>query len=142
NRVILLGNLGSDPELKYLSNGQPILKLRVATNESYLDKNKERQERTEWHDVVLFGARAEALAKILAKGSGVLVEGGLRTSSYEKDGVTRYRTEIVAREVCFAGKRSAPPASDDAPRVVATRAAKNGSGRPATEPLPLEDIPF
>jgi single-strand DNA-binding protein len=141
NRVILLGNLGIDPDLKYGQNGLAILKLRVATNESWLDKNKEKQEKTEWHDVVVFGNRAEALAKILSKGSGVLIEGGLRTTSYEKDNVTRYRTEIVAREICFAGKRSeAPRASDSRPFVA--KGGRNGSPNLPAEQLPMEDIPF
>ncbi len=141
NRVILLGNLGQDPELKYMANGQAMLKLRLATNETYLDKNKERQEKVEWHWVVVFGPRAEALAKLLSKGSGVLVEGGLRTHSYEKDGVTRYTTEIVAREICFAGKRSEAQPSDGAPRYI-PKSARNGSPKQESETLPLEDIPF
>ena len=135
NRVILLGNLGSDPEIRYGgASGTAVLKLRVATNESFLDKNKERQDRTEWHDVVVFGARAEALHKLLTKGSGVLVEGGLRTSSYEKDGVTRYKTEVVAREVCFAGKRTQPSEDEGAPassrRAPETVLPGNRSRRP------------
>ncbi|HEY4121975.1 MAG TPA: single-stranded DNA-binding protein [Byssovorax sp.] len=136
NRVILLGNIGADPEIKYGANGVAVLKLRVATHESYLDKNKERQERTDWHDVVVFGARAEALSKLLSKGSGVLVEGGLRTSSYEKDGVTRYRTEVVAREICFAGRRG------DGPREAPAYPRNGSSARSEAQQLPLEDVPF
>lgn len=104
NRVMLLGNLGADPELRYTPNGQPVLKFRLATTESYLDANKVRQERTEWHNVVLWGKRGEALARHLNKGTRVFVEGSLRTSSYEdKDGVKRYRTEIFASDIIFAG---------------------------------------
>jgi single-strand DNA-binding protein len=142
NRVILLGNLGTDPELKIAASGQAVLKLRIATNESYLDKNKQRVERVEWHDIVVFGVRAEALAKLLSKGSRVLVEGGLRTSSYESSGVTRYKTEVIAREICFAGKRSEEQADDEsAPRFV-PRSGRNGSPKVESEPLPMEDIPF
>ncbi|MBX3182190.1 MAG: single-stranded DNA-binding protein [Polyangiaceae bacterium] len=104
NRVMLLGNLGADPELRMTGGGQAVLKLRLATSESYLDKNRVRQERTEWHSVVVWGKRGEALAKFLEKGSRLFVEGSLRTSSYEVDGQKRYRTEVIAREVILAGR--------------------------------------
>ena len=104
NRVMLLGNLGADPELKMTSGGQAVLKLRLATSETYLDRNKVRQERTEWHSVVVWGKRAEALGKFLTKGSRLFVEGGLRTSNYDdKDGNKRYRTEIVASNIILSG---------------------------------------
>lgn len=103
NRVFLLGNLGAEPELRYTQGGQAVLNIRMATTESYLDKDKQRQEKTEWHSVVVWGPRGEGLAKILKKGDRILVEGGLRTSDYEKDGVKRYKTEIHAKEVCLAG---------------------------------------
>ena len=109
NKVLLLGNLGADPELRYTTAGVAVLSLRLATNESYLDKNKEPQERTEWHTVVVWGPRAEGLSRVLNKGSGVLVEGNLRTSSYEKDGLKRYRTEVHARDVFLTGKRAGAP---------------------------------
>ncbi len=104
NRVLLLGNLGADPELKVTPGGQAVLKMRLATTESYLDRNRVRQERTEWHIVVLWGKRAEGLGKFLTKGSRLFIEGGLRTTSYEdRDGNKRYRTEIVASNVILAG---------------------------------------
>jgi single-strand DNA-binding protein len=104
NRVMLLGNLGADPELRTTSGGQPILKLRLATTESYLDTNRARQERTEWHSVVVWGKRGEALARILSKGSRIFVEGGIRTSSYDdKDGNKRYKTEVVANNIILSG---------------------------------------
>jgi single-strand DNA-binding protein len=103
NRVMLLGNLGADPELRMTPSGQAVLKLRLATSESYLDRNRVRQERTEWHSVVVWGKRAEALNKILSKGSRVFIEGGLRTSSYEREGQKRYKTEVVANEIILAG---------------------------------------
>jgi single-strand DNA-binding protein len=113
NRVILLGNLGTDPELRYTAAGIAVLNLRLATNESFFDKNKEPQERTEWHSIVVWGTRAEALSKTLNKGACVLVEGGLRTSSFEKDGGgRRYKTEVYAREVVLVGRRMAAPGSD------------------------------
>lgn len=105
NRVMLLGNLGADPELRVTAGGQAVLKLRLATTESYLDRNNTRQEKTEWHSVTIWGKRGEALAKILAKGDRIFVEGGLRTSSYEKDGEKRYRTEVVASNIILGGGR-------------------------------------
>ena len=110
NKVFLLGNLGSDPEVRYTASGTAVMHFRMATNESYLDRNRELTERTEWHSVVMFGSRAEGLARVLAKGSCLLVEGTLRTSSYEKEGQKRYRTEIHARDICFAN--GAPRATD------------------------------
>ncbi|MFO0679843.1 MAG: single-stranded DNA-binding protein [Polyangiaceae bacterium] len=115
NKVMLLGNLGADPELRVTQGGQAILKLRLATTESYLDKSNTRQERTEWHSITVWGKRGEALSKILAKGSNIFVEGSLRTSSYEKDGEKRYRTEIVANNILLTGGRGrSEGARDDA----------------------------
>ena len=106
NRVMLLGNLGADPELRYTQAGKAVLNMRLATTESYLDANKVRQERTDWHNVVLWGKRGEALAKFLTKGSTIFVEGGLRTSSYDdKDGHKRYKTEVHATNIILAGSR-------------------------------------
>jgi single-strand DNA-binding protein len=121
NRVMLLGNLGQDPELKMTSGGQAVLKLRLATSETYLDRNKVRQERTEWHSVVVWGKRAEALSKFLTKGSRIFVEGGLRTSSYDdKEGHKRYRTEVVANNIILSGGgRGGPrqPESNESPEA-------------------------
>jgi single-strand DNA-binding protein len=104
NKVMLLGNLGADPELRMTGGGQAVLKVRLATSEQYLDKDKQRQERTEWHSVVIWGKRGEGLGKILKKGDRILVEGRLRTESWEdKDGNKRYRTEVIATEVLLQG---------------------------------------
>jgi single-strand DNA-binding protein len=105
NRVLLLGNLGADPELRVTPGGQAVLKLRLATNESYLDKNQVRQERTEWHRVTVWGRRAEALGKILTKGDSLFIEGRLQTSSYEKNGEKRYSTDIIASNIILSGGR-------------------------------------
>lgn len=104
NKVMLLGNLGADPELKVTQSGQAILKLRLATTESYLDRNQTRQERTEWHQITLWGKRGEALAKFLQKGERIFVEGRIQTSSYEKDGEKRHRTEVVATNIILGGR--------------------------------------
>ena len=105
NRVQLLGNLGADPELRFTQGGQAVLNMRLATTESYLDKDKVRRERTDWHNVVVWGKRGEALAKILAKGSSLFIEGSLRTSSYDdREGNKRYKTEVVANNVLLTGR--------------------------------------
>lgn len=105
NRAMLFGNLGADPDLRFTQGGQAVLNMRLATTESYLDKNRVRQERTDWHNVVVWGKRGEALAKILTKGFPIFVEGSIRTSSYnDRDGNKRYKTGIVANKVLF-GRR-------------------------------------
>lgn len=104
NRVTLLGNIGADPELRVTSGGSSVLKIRMATTDSYLDKNRVRQEKTEWHSVVVWGKSAEALGKFLQKGSKILVEGSIQTRSYDdKEGNKRYQTEINARNVIAVG---------------------------------------
>lgn len=114
NKVMLLGNLGADPELRMTQGGQAMLKMSIATTESYLDKNRTRQERTEWHRVTLWGKRGEALAKFLKKGDRLFIEGGLRTNSYEKDGEKRYSTEINATNVILSGGGKGGPRSSGA----------------------------
>ncbi len=104
NRVMLMGNLGNNPETHVTRGGQVVLSMRLATTDSYLDKEGVRRDRTDWHSVVMFGKRAEALARILHKGSQIFVEGSLRTSSYEgRDGVKRQKTEIIANDLVMAG---------------------------------------
>lgn len=104
NRVMLIGNLGQDPELRYTQSGQAVLNLRLATNESFLNRDNERQERTEWHTVTIWGKRGEALNKILSKGKQLFVEGRLQTRSWEdKQGAKRYTTEVVATNVVLLG---------------------------------------
>lgn len=103
NRVMLFGNLGADPELRTTPGGQAVLKLRMATTETYLDRNNVRQERTEWHRVTVWGRRAEGLGKILQKGDRIFVEGRLQTSSYEKNGEKRYSTEVIANNIILGG---------------------------------------
>lgn len=106
NRVFLLGNLGQDPELRMTSSGNAVLSIRLATAESYKDRDGAWKERTEWHTVIVWGKRAEALSKLLQKGDRIMVEGSLRTSSYDdRDGNKRYKTEVNAREVILCGGR-------------------------------------
>jgi single-strand DNA-binding protein len=107
NRVTLIGNLGQDPELRFTQSNMGVLSLRMATTESYFDTTtKERKERTEWHTVVVWGKRGEALNKILSKGSRICIEGRLQTRSWEdKQGNKRYSTEINAQNVILLGGR-------------------------------------
>lgn len=119
NKVILVGHLGANPELKTFDDGGAVCNFSLATNESYTDKQGQRQERAEWHRVVVWGKRAEVCAKYLGKGRQVYVEGKLRTRSWEdREGNKRFMTEVVANDVQFlsgGGKQEqAPaPAQDD-----------------------------
>jgi single-strand DNA-binding protein len=108
NKVIIVGNLGQDPETRYMPSGGAVTNLRIATNESWKDKQSgELQERTEWHRVVMFDRLAEIAAEYLRKGSQVYIEGSLRTRKWQdKDGNDRYTTEIRAGEMQMLGGRS------------------------------------
>ena len=117
NKVILLGNLGADPETRYTASGSAVTNIRMATTDSWRDKQSgERQERTEWHRVVFFGRLAEIAAEYLRKGSQCYVEGQIRTNKWQgQDGQDRYSTEIIAAEMQLLGGRGsggggAPPA--------------------------------
>ncbi len=105
NKVILVGNLGADPETRYMPSGDAVTTIRLATTDRFKDKSGEKQERTEWHRVVFFGKLAEIAGEYLKKGRPVYVEGSLRTREWEKDGVKRYSTEIVANEMQMLGSR-------------------------------------
>ena len=108
NKVILVGNLGADPETRYSAAGAPIVSIRIATSDSWRDKQTgEMQERTEWHRVKFFGRLAEIAGEYLRKGSQVYVEGALRTDKYTgQDGVERYSTDIIGNEMQMLGSRS------------------------------------
>ena len=103
NKVILVGNLGKDPEVRHLENGATVANFPIATTESYKDRNGNRQEQTEWHNVVLWRGLAEVAEKYVKKGDMIYVEGKLRTRSWEKDGVTRYTTEVVGDNMTMLG---------------------------------------
>lgn len=104
NKVILVGNLGADPDMRYTQSGAGVCELRLATNESWTDRNGQKQERTEWHRIVVWGKRAEICSKYLSKGRQIYVEGRLQTRSWDdKDGNKRYTTEIIANDVQFLG---------------------------------------
>jgi single-strand DNA-binding protein len=147
NKVILIGNLGADPETRAMPSGTTVANLRVATSESWRDKQSgEQQERTEWHRVALFGRLGEVAAEYLRKGSQVYIEGSLRTRKWQdKQGQERYTTEIVGNEMLMLGGRSsgagaAAPEARDRPEMAepagrAEPAARGGSDFD-------DDIPF
>jgi len=144
NRVMLLGNLGADPELRMTASGQAKLSMRLATTETYFDRNKVKQERTDWHNVILWGKRAEGLGKFLTKGARLFVEGRISTRSYDdRDGNKRYVTEVTATNVILAGSGGrggprtddAPPPEAEAPRGGYEEADYGGGGGD-------DDIPF
>jgi len=115
NRVILIGHLGADPEVRYTQGGQAVASLRIATSESWTDKDGQKQERTEWHQISVWGKEAEACGQYLSKGRQVYVEGRLQTREYQdKEGVTRKVWEIRADRVQFlgGGQRDGGEASD------------------------------
>lgn len=104
NKVILIGNLGADPELRYTPGGQAVCDIRMATNEAWTDKSGQKQERVEWHRVVVWGKMAEVCKQYLTKGQRLYVEGRLQTRSWDdKEGQKRYSTEIVANDFMFLG---------------------------------------
>ena len=130
NKVILVGNLGSDPEVRYTAGGDAVANISVATAESWKDKQTgEKQERTEWHRVVMFRRLGEIAAEYLKKGSQVYIEGRLQTRKWQdKSGNDRYTTEIVANEMQMLGGRggSAPYAGDSAPPAKQEAATAGG----------------
>lgn len=122
NRVLAAGNIGGEPEVRFTPGGTAVCNLSVAVNERWKDRDGNDKEHTEWVRVQVWGKQAEACGQYLQKGSGVLVEGKLRTRSYDKDGVTKYVTEVIADRVHFldrkgngtGGRREEPPPPDDA----------------------------
>ena len=123
NKVIIIGNLGQDPEVRHMPSGGAVTNISVATSESWKDKNTgEQQDKTEWHKVVFFNRLAEISGEYLKKGSKVYIEGSLRTRSWEKDGVTHYTTEIVANNMQMLdskndggnGRSKLPPVENNA----------------------------
>lgn len=143
NRVLLLGNLGADPELKMTQGGMSVLKLRLATTERYCDTNNVWQDKTEWHSVVVWGKRAESLHKILAKGSNIFVEGSLRTSSYEdRDGNKRYKTEVIAKNLILGGRGQGGDSGGSQRQERPAREAPPVGDEGSATDLPDDDLPF
>ena len=114
NKVILVGNLGNDPEVRYMPNGNAVANISIATSDSWKDKTSgEQQEKTEWHRVVFFNRLAEIVEQYVKKGSKIYVEGRLQTRSWEQEGVKRYSTEIVASEMQMLDGRTGPQEMTD-----------------------------
>ncbi len=138
NKVILLGHLGKDPEVRHLENGVTVANFSMATSETYKDRQTgEKREQTEWHNIVLWRGLAEVAEKYVKKGDPIYVEGKLRTRSWEKDGITRYTTEVVGDNMTMLGGGSSQ--------------AGGGSNQPMQESAPegdtspndvTDDLPF
>jgi single-strand DNA-binding protein len=161
NKVILVGNLGNDPEVRYSQSGSTITSISLATSESWKDKNGEMQERTEWHRVKFFGRLAEIAGEYLKKGRQVYIEGSLRTEKYiDKNGVEKYSTDIIANEMQMLGGAGGGEGGERPQRSAGGGARSGGgygggdrggnaprggaasSGPRNDDPFPDDDIPF
>ena len=155
NKVMLIGRLGRDPEIRYSQQGLAVVNFSIATSEQWTDKNTgDRQERTEWHRIVVFGKQAEVCEKYLSKGSQIYIEGRLQTRNYEKDGQTHYITEIVAANFQFLGGRQDNQGAqggyqgggfqktDPAPGGNQFQQPTNPGMTGGQQPIPDDDIPF
>lgn len=137
NKVFIIGNLGKDPEVRFTPGGKAVAKFPVATSERWTDQEGNKQERTEWHNVVVWGKQAETCGQYLAKGRQVFIEGSIRTRQYDdKDGNKRYITEVVARDVRFLG--SPGGGGRGAETVQSVPRGEDIAGPPPDE----DDIPF
>ena len=134
NKAILVGHLGQDPEVKQLPSGGSVTNITVATADSWLDNQGQRQERTEWHRVVMFNKLAEIAGQYLRKGSQVYIEGSIQTRKWEKDGVTRYSTEIIARSMQMLGSKSGATGGDYAQQPPAPQNNAYQASAPASPP--------
>lgn len=141
NKVQIIGNLGADPDTKFLPSGDAVTNLSVATTDRWKDKEGQQQERTEWHRVAFFGPKAETIAKYLSKGDPIYIEGSLQTRKWQdKDGNDRYTTEIKGRDFQFLstkgeGGTTAPRGNNDTREAAPTTA-------PAQTTVSQDDIPF
>ena len=148
NKVILIGNLGRDPEVRYLPNGDAVANLNLATTEKWKDKSGEAQEQTEWHRISFFGRQAEICGEYLRKGSSIYVEGRLQTRKWtDKEGVERYSTEIRGDRMQMLGGRSGATGFDNTAREPEPATAPSAAGKPAPKKSGGfddldDDIPF
>ncbi len=154
NKVILIGNLGKDPELRYTPNGQPVASFSLATTERWNDKNNQKQEKTEWHNIVVWGKLGELANQYLKKGRSAYIEGRITTRSWDdRDGNKKYRTEIVANQIQFLGGNQgggdgsatsepaqvSDPQFDQSPAPEQNASAQNAS---AQNTAANDDLPF
>lgn len=158
NKVILMGNLGRDPEVRYMPNGEAVCNFSIATTDSWKDKSGAKQEKTEWHNIVMYRKLAEIAGEYLKKGRPVYVEGRLQTRKWEKDGVTRYSTEIIADQMQMLGGKDGGGTNasydggmdqgsyggeqfDQTPARSAPQASKQAKPAPSMDDFE-DDIPF
>lgn len=149
NKVILVGRLGKEPEVRHLESGVSVASFSIATSEAYKDRNTgERREQTEWHNIVLWRGLADVAEKYLKKGDMIYVEGKLRTRSWEKDGVTRYTTEIVGDNMTMLGggggnqsQQGGAGYATGGSYAAEPAPAKPESSTPAAD-NPIDDLPF
>jgi len=137
NKVILIGNLGKDPDVRTTANGKAVARFPIATSEVWVDAEGNRQERTEWHNIVVWGKQGETCGQYLAKGRQVFVEGSIRSHSYDdKNGVKRYMTEIIAQRVRFLGGGGGGRVAPE------SEVPSEASAAPGDAPPFDDDIPF
>ena len=145
NKVILVGNVGNEPEVRYMPNGNAVANISVATSDSWKDKNTgDQQERTEWHRVVFFNRLAEIVEQYVKKGSKLYIEGRLQTRSWEQDGVKRYTTEIVANEMQMLGEGEGKNSGSEftPEESYEFEAPKKTNGGSEFDPEFDDDVPF
>ncbi|MDC0221206.1 single-stranded DNA-binding protein [Gammaproteobacteria bacterium] len=151
NKVILVGNVGNDPEVRYMPNGNAVANISIATSDTWKDKTTgDQQEKTEWHRVVFFNRLAEIVEQYVKKGSKLYVEGRLQTRSWEQDGVKRYSTEIVSNEMQMLDSRGGAGVGQDFGNQPAAAPAQQAQPQAATQPQSApanfdnfdDDIPF
>lgn len=141
NKVILVGNVGQDPDIKYTTSGVPVAKVSLATNERYKDKGGEWQERTEWHNLIFWQRRAEIVGEYVRKGSKLYIEGRLQTSSWEdkQSGEKKYRTEIVVGDLVLLGANGNGNGDHSRPAGNASVRQENAGARQELHHEPVED---
>ncbi|MCS5634943.1 MAG: single-stranded DNA-binding protein [Myxococcota bacterium] len=144
NKVILIGNLGRDPELRYTQNGQPVANFSLATSENWTDKTSgEKVEKTEWHRVVVWGRTAEHCSQYLSKGRSVYIEGRLQTRDWEdKEGQKRSTTEVNALTVQFLGGPRGQGTGESSPSAGESSSGGSFEGGSGAPPAPGDDVPF
>lgn len=143
NKAILVGRLGKDPDVRHLESGAAVANFPIATSETYKDKNGNKVEQTEWHNIVLWRGLAEIAEKYLQKGKMVYIEGKLRTRSWEKDGVTRYTTEVVGDQMTMLDSKGGDSqSSGDSNEYPANKQAAAAPSQTPDTNSEMDDLPF
>lgn len=142
NKVILVGNLGKDPEVRTMENGRKVANFSLATSEAYKDKNGERVERTEWHNIVFWGPIAEVIERYVKKGSKIYVEGKLRTRSYEQEGIKKYITEIDGQNMTMLDGKNSNSEGERSYASTPSMAATSAAPSMSLDEDESNDLPF